>query len=254
MKDGYSFHNNVQESYDAYLDLYNRYVNIFNDIGIGHKCVAAAGDSGPIGGRLNHEIILLEEEGDTTVWYQQVGLNNYNDLEDLDNNCGTVEKHLKKDNIHYKEARGIELGHLFNYEDKYGKDMDAGFINNKGQKEFFYGGCYGIGVTRLIAAVVQTHSDDQGIIWPIAIAPFTYHLVFNNDKLYDAMKVYKALGSSQCLMDDRDESMGVKLMDADLLGMPYQIILGKNLEIKNRSTGQVQSFDHIQSLVDFITS
>ena len=207
MKDGYSFHNNVDESYETYLDLYNRYVNIFNDLGIGHQCVAAAGDSGPIGGRLNHEIILLEEEGDTTVWYQ---------------------------------------------EDKYGKDMDAAFINNKGQKEFFYGGCYGIGVTRLIAAVVQNHSDDKGIIWPEAMAPFFYHIVFNNDKLYDAMKIYKVLGSQICLMDVRDESMGVKLTDADILGMPYQIILGKNLEIKNRSTGIVKSFENVQNLLEFI--
>ncbi len=251
MKDGYSFHNNVEESYDAYLDLYNRYVNIFNDLGIGHQCIAASGDSGPIGGQLNHEIILLEEEGDTTVWYQTPGLTNYNHLEDLQNNCGTVEKHLKKDNISYKEARGIELGHLFNYEDKYGKDMDAGFINQQGKKELFYGGCYGIGVTRLIGAIIQTNGDDNGIIWPPAIAPFTYHLVFTGDKLYDAMKIYNGLGHDHCLVDDRDESMGVKLKDADLLGMPYQIIVGNRWEVKIRSTGVIHTFDGAQSLLNF---
>jgi prolyl-tRNA synthetase len=253
MKDGYSFDNNLQDSYETYLKLYNLYVKIFSTIGIEKYCVVASGDSGPIGGQLNHEIILLTPEGDTEVFFTNESfLKQYDSLNQLENNCGTVEINNKKENIIYKHQKGIELGHLFNYGDKYSQQMDVTFINNNGQKEYIYGGCYGIGVTRLIAAIIELLSDENGIVWPESIAPFKYYIIYQDHWIYEARKIYHNLGCDIALLDDRHESMGVKLKDADLLGIPYQIILGKNIEIKTRKNNNIMNFENIKSLIDYL--
>jgi prolyl-tRNA synthetase len=251
MKDGYSFDNNINDSYNTYLNLYNCYVNIFKDLGIGDNCVVASGDSGPIGGKLNHEIVFLDEDGDTTVWYQEHGLKFFNSLEELNDNGGTVETYLKNPEKNYHEARGIELGHLFNYGDKYSEAMDVTFINSEGKKEYIYGGCYGIGVTRLIAAIVQKYNDENGIKWPSSISPFKFYIIYNDQKFYDARKIYDELGEDICLLDDRSESLGVKLKDGDLLGISYQIILANNYQIKNRWTDEVINFNCLKDLSDY---
>lgn len=252
MKDGYSFDNNFEDSQKTYNKLCNIYKDIFTELGIADDCILARGDSGPIGGDLNHEIILLTDDGDTTVWYNEIGLKNYDSLDSLKLNPSTVEISQKIETINYKSAKGIELGHLFNYGDKYGRTMDVSFTNSNGQLEYVHGGCYGIGVTRTIAAIIEKYSDNNGIIWPESIAPFKFYLIYKEENTYEAIKIYNQLGSNNVLMDDRKDSFGVKLQDADLLGIPYQIILGNNIELKIRKNGEILNFSMVKNLIDHI--
>ena len=172
----------------------------------------------------------------------------------MSKNNGTVEQNQKINNTLYQESRGIELAHIFNYGDKYSQSMDVTFTNSSGMQEYIYGGCYGIGVTRTIAAIIENSSDDNGIIWPLALAPFKFHLIYQEKNTYEALKIYNQLGMNNVLMDDRNESFGVKLKDADLFGMPYQIILGNNIEIKHRKTNEITDFTSIKLLMDYINT
>lgn len=145
--------------------------------------------------------------------------------------------------------KGIEVGHIFKLGSKYTRAMNVTVLNEKGESVTPVMGSYGIGVTRTLAAVVEQHFDERGIIWPASLAPFDVHLVGlgrNDDELKASEEVYKALKSMgfEVLYDDRKASPGSKFADADLLGMPVRVTVGKTffaqgaLEIKNRKTGE----------------
>ncbi len=151
-----------------------------------------------------------------------------------------------------KSYRGIEVGHVFYLGTKYSQKMGATFLDAQGKSQPFEMGCYGIGVTRTVQAAIEQSHDKDGIIWPKAIAPFHVHLCVLDPKDAELMKVadkfYQDLGSAgiEVLMDDRDERPGVKFKDADLLGMPVRVVLGKRgldnneIEVVNRKTKDVQ--------------
>lgn len=151
-----------------------------------------------------------------------------------------------------KSYRGIEVGHVFYLGTKYSQKMGATFLDAQGKSQPFEMGCYGIGVTRTVQAAIEQSHDKDGIIWPKAIAPFHVHLCVLDPKDADLMKVadkfYDELGDAgiEVLMDDRDERPGVKFKDADLLGMPVRVVLGKRgldnneIEVVNRKTKEVQ--------------
>ena len=144
--------------------------------------------------------------------------------------------------------RGIEVGHVFNFETKYSKAMNATFTDESGAKQFLLGGSYGIGVSRLMAAAIEQHNDSNGIRWPVSIAPFEAIVVLVGVK-DDAQKsaaedLYHALQAAgvDVLLDDRDERPGVKFKDADLIGIPVKVVVGKSLsegtvEVSLRSDG-----------------
>ncbi|WP_066173102.1 proline--tRNA ligase [Bacillus marinisedimentorum] len=147
-------------------------------------------------------------------------------------------------------ARGIEVGHIFKLGTVYSEKMKALFLDENGKTSPFIMGCYGIGVSRLLASVVEQHHDDDGIVWPKAISPFDVHLipvnVKNDEQRSLADKLYQSLGDEgiDVLYDDRKERPGVKFADADLFGFPLRITVGKKasegiVEVKNRSTGEV---------------
>ena len=133
------------------------------------------------------------------------------------------------------DARGIEVGHIFKLGVKYSKDMNALFQNVSGQKQPVIMGCYGLGVSRTMAAAIEAHHDDNGIAWPINIAPFEVAIVVANIKdeamMSAAQELYAALKAKKIdvLMDDREERLGVKFKDLDLIGIPVQVIVGKGL-------------------------
>jgi prolyl-tRNA synthetase len=145
--------------------------------------------------------------------------------------------------------RGIEVGHVFKLGDKYSRAMNATYLDEKGESRTIVMGCYGIGIGRTIAAAIEQNHDDFGIIWPFPIAPF--HVIVIPVNLKDdstrkaAEDLYSALhqASVEVLLDDRDERLGVKFKDADLIGVPIQVIIGPkglaegNVELKNRSEG-----------------
>lgn len=148
------------------------------------------------------------------------------------------------------EKKAIELGHVFKLGTLYSEAMNAHFRDSDGRKKPIIMGCYGIGMTRVMAAVVEVHHDEKGIIWPGAIAPFEVHLVSLSGAEKQAEKVYKDLVAAgiDVLWDDRDESAGVKFADADLVGIPYRVVVSKKtgdkLEVKkrNESTTRLASF------------
>lgn len=163
--------------------------------------------------------------------------------------------------------RGIEVGHVFMLGTKYSEAMKATFLDPKGEEQFFVMGCYGIGVSRIIAAAIEQNHDEKGIIWPMPIAPFAIHIIPVQDQservMITAELIYGSMlrAGIETIIEDRSERAGVKFNDADLLGVPYQVVLGeKNLhegfvELKNRRTGEKQkievekAIDHLIELV-----
>ncbi len=147
-----------------------------------------------------------------------------------------------------QETRGVELGHVFKLGAKYSEPMEAGVRIENTFRPFLMG-CYGIGTSRVVASVVEQHYDDRGIQWPVTIAPYHVHIVpvkYNDDMVkHTADELYETLTSKgiEVLLDDRKAAAGVKFADADMLGMPFQVIIGKalsegNLELKIRKTGE----------------
>ena len=153
-----------------------------------------------------------------------------------------------------QECRGIEIGHIFQLGTKYSKSLNATFTNDKGVEDYFWMGCYGIGISRLAQAAVEQNHDDSGIIWPVSIAPFEVIIIIANMKNTDqkclAEDIYQKLIKNRIdvLLDDRDERAGLKFKDADLIGIPWRIVAGREassglVELHNRKTKTTESLD-----------
>ncbi len=153
-----------------------------------------------------------------------------------------------------QECRGIEIGHIFQLGTKYSKSLNSTFTNEKGIEDYFWMGCYGIGISRLAQAAVEQNHDDSGIIWPESIAPFKVIIIVANIKNIEqkslAEKIYQRLIENQvdALLDDRDERAGIKFKDADLIGIPWRIVAGREaskgmVELHNRKTKRTESLD-----------
>ena len=166
------------------------------------------------------------------------------------------EKCIHDENQKLKECRGIEIGHIFQLGTKYSKSLDATFTNEKGLEEPFWMGCYGIGISRLAQAAVEQNHDDLGIIWPESIAPFEVIIIIANIKNSEqkslAEEIYQKLKRNRVdvLIDDRDERAGLKFKDADLIGIPWRIVAGREsnsglVELHNRKTKTTESLDLI---------
>ena len=153
-----------------------------------------------------------------------------------------------------EECRGIEIGHIFQLGKKYSKSLNATFTNDKGIEDPFWMGCYGIGISRLAQAAVEQSHDDLGIIWPVSIAPFEIIIIIanvkNNEQKYLAEEIYQKLINNgfDALLDDRDERAGIKFKDADLIGIPWRIVAGREsncgiVELHNRKTKTTESLE-----------
>ncbi|MDF2946014.1 MAG: proline--tRNA ligase [Bacillales bacterium] len=149
-----------------------------------------------------------------------------------------------------KFAKGIEVGHIFKLGTRYSEYMKANFLDENGKQQPMIMGCYGIGVSRLISAIAETCNDEKGLVWPNAVAPFDVHVVVVNPKDQDQKelgeKIYENLMSKKCkvLLDDRNERPGVKFADADLIGIPVRVTIGKKsaeniVEFKQRTSDEV---------------
>jgi prolyl-tRNA synthetase len=151
-----------------------------------------------------------------------------------------------------KFARGIEVGHVFKLGTKYSKAMKAQFLDNNGKEQYMIMGCYGIGVGRTVAAAIEQNHDENGIVWPVPLAP--YHVIITPVNINDetirrlSVELYEALQQKgiEVIFDDRDERAGVKFKDADLIGIPLRVTIGKKVltdgvvEVKIRRTGEVK--------------
>ena len=258
MKDNYSFDISKNDAEKSYDNMFKCYLEIFNEIGI--NVIPVKADPGAMGGDLSHEFHLISKSGDTDIYYDKKigdinGLNTKNSFKLLRNLYSVTKDEYKKkqdlDASKLIKTKGIEIGHIFYFGTKYSDKLDAYVLNEKGQKINVEMGSYGIGISRLVAAIIESSHDEKGIIWPKNISPFNVGLInLNNknkelirisDKLYDYLKK----NNIDVLYDDTNERPGEKFANIDLIGVPSQIILGENslkensVEIKNRKTKKI---------------
>lgn len=254
MKDGYSFNMDIESAKKTYREVFKSYVRTFRRLGL--SAVPVQADPGAIGGNMSHEFQILAETGESTI-YSDKNLFNASEEELMNIFAVTDERYDPKTcPISEKDlvvSRGIEVGHIFYFGTKYSKAMNTFVLDENGNKVYPEMGSYGIGVSRLVGAVIEASHDDRGIILPEPIAPFDLTILNlhakNQTCSETAHKIYDALqGRKDVLYDDREISAGEKLADADLIGIPYQIIVGQKkmaqgvVELKNRKTGEVIEF------------
>jgi prolyl-tRNA synthetase len=268
MKDAYSFDLDAAGARRSYNKMYVAYLRTFARMGL--KTIPMRAETGPIGGDLSHEFIVLAETGESQVYCHKDLLNLPvpgadvdfdSDLEPIVRQrtalyAATSDVH---DQARFEaevpedkrvSARGIEVGQVFYFGSKYSVPMKAVVTGPDGKEVPIEGGSYGIGVSRLVGAIIEANHDDAGIVWPEPVAPFAVGLI--NLKVGDAATdaacgdLYEKLGRAgrDVLYDDRDERPGGKFATMDLIGLPNQIIVGPKslgegkVEMKDRRTGQ----------------
>ncbi|ABD44598.1 proline--tRNA ligase [Ehrlichia chaffeensis str. Heartland] len=251
MKDAYSFDKDFSGAISSYNLMFKTYIKIFQKLGL--TPIAVKADSGPIGGNLSHEFHVLANSGESTLYYDQDIIELMNsesiDVEKIKNTYTAADDMhdpqacpISSDKV--KISKGIEIGHIFHLGDKYSKPMNANFCDSNNNK-LLQMGCYGIGVSRLVAAIIEVFHDNKGIIWPETVAPFKFSLVnlyTSNDKCKKVAENLHMQLYDDVLYDDTDDSPGIKLARTDLLGMPWQVIIGKStveqdlIEVRNRLT------------------
>jgi prolyl-tRNA synthetase len=265
MKDAYSFSLDQAGARHAYNQMFVAYLKTFARLGL--NAIPVKADTGPIGGDLSHEFIILADTGESAVYCHR-DLMSFDILgDDIDYNSDLqpiidrwTSLYTAADEMHDPaacdvssedliEARGIEVGHIFYFGDKYSKPMGATVMGPDGTDIAVQMGSYGIGVSRLVGGIIEASHDENGIIWPDAVAPYTVGLINIRHK-DEACRtacddIYEKLGAArvETLYDDTDESAGAKFAKADLIGLPWQLIIGPRgikagtVELKNRRTG-----------------
>ena len=241
MKDAYSFHLNQESLEEEYEKMSQTYESIFRKLELNFRKVKAT--SGEIGGSISHEFHVIAESGEDEIAFC--------DGENFAANVETLDGKNAPNGGELTYARGIEVGHIFQLGDKYSQSMKLEVLDSNGKNVNPYMGCYGIGISRIVAAAIEQNHDDKGIIWPKAISPFAISIIVLNDKndstvMDHAIKIYQELRADgvEVMIDDRDERAGVKFADADLMGIPTNVIVGKRgieqnkLEITSRRTGE----------------
>ena len=266
MKDAYSFDIDAEQGRKAYNKMFVAYLRTYARLGL--KAIPMQADTGPIGGDLSHEFIILADTGESEVFCHQDFLNRDVLAEDFDDEsdlqpvvdswtsiyAATDEQH---DPARFESevpadkrvsARGIEVGHIFFFGDKYSKPLGATVSTPEGGDVAVQMGSYGIGVSRLVGGIIEASHDDKGIIWPDTVAPFKVGLINlrAGDVACDAAceEIYAKLEKAgvETLYDDRDDRAGAKFARMDLIGLPWQLIVGprglKNgvVELKSRRT------------------
>jgi prolyl-tRNA synthetase len=243
MKDAYSFDRDSEGMKKNYQLMYEAYQRVFRRCDL--KIIILQADSGAMGGDVSHEFLVEAPIGEDFI--QTCGNCGYAEGLKDENSQGKQCPRCQKGNLEKHVA--IELGHVFQLGTKYSQAQGALFLDEKGKQQPIIMGCYGIGVSRLIAAVVETHYDKAGIIWPREITPFDVEILplqlDDENMMATARQYYETLSKEgfSVLLDDRDESAGKKFNDADLIGIPCRVILGKKafaenkVEVKDRKSG-----------------
>ncbi len=237
MKDLYTFHEDEADLNRWYGEMMTAYTAIFKRCGLETKMVAS--DTGQIGGDEAHEFMVMSEVGEDTIAYCSVG--DYAANQEF-SGLKAGDPCPSGDGV-IKTAQGIEVGNIFKLGTKYSTSMNAYYTNKEGERKPVIMGCYGIGISRTLMAAVEQNATDSGLVWPEELTPFDVHILPLNDDPF-SQSLYETLSTHyDVLMDDRDERPGIKFNDADLIGIPYHIIIGKGLkdgvvEMKNRRTNE----------------
>ena len=279
MKDAYSFDLSAEDAKVAYNKMFVSYLKTFARMEL--TAIPMEADTGPIGGDMSHEFIILADTGESGVCFHKDWLETdlitdvdyLADLEPVINKftkiyARTEEKHnpndcpVKKEDL--VEKRGVEVGHIFYFGTKYSKTMGATVSGPDGNSLELHMGSYGIGVSRLVGAIIEASHDDKGIIWPEAISPFDIAIINlkPGNKTVDNMSetLYQTglLNKHDCLYDDSNESAGTKLAVMDLIGIPWQLVVGPRglkqniIELKHRKSGRVSEISP-EMAIEFIS-
>ena len=266
MKDSYSFNMDEDSLQETYLTMRDTYKKVLERMDLEYKISAA--DSGAIGGDSSEEFHILADNGEDTIAVSDTSefaintellLKDGEDIKSLEgkpspDGKGTIQ--IKK---------GIEVGHIFKLGEIYADSMKANVLNNEGKASTLFMGCYGIGVSRLVAAAIEQNNDEKGIIWPHSIAPYDINIIAigydKNKEIASASNdLYfqlKEMGY-EVLLDDRKDGYGTKIKDSELIGIPLNIIIGKQftenkeVELKSRSgESSINPISDIETILDF---
>ena len=250
MKDAYSFDNNAQDALQSYTKIYNNYIKIFKELNlIDDLVIVSSKESGEIGGDFCHEFLIRAQFGESKVYYQKP----FTHIDSQEANTTTIlqpSDNFALENVFSKEEQyfnAVEIGNIFYLGDHYTKIFNFGYKDEQQKMQYYQMGCYGIGISRLLAVILNKFN-----VLPANIAPFIFYLIeiqqmelankfYNNSKL-----------KAEILFDDRDIHYGTKIKDGEIIGIPYIIIMGKNIELQNRLKNQTHYFNNIQELENFI--
>lgn len=260
MKDGYSFHASTEDMQREFALMEETYKKIYTRLGLDFRVVDA--DSGAIGGTGSKEFHIIANSGEDTIVVCDsceygANIETLDEIEEAEFNDLTYEELLEK-KIEKKcscggtltYTKGIEAGHIFQLGTKYSEALDARFLDENGKSQPFVMGTYGVGVSRLVASVIEQSHDEKGCIWTKEIAPYFVDIIVSNAKkeeeLETGIAIYELLKENgiEAILDDRKkERFGFKMGDFELIGFPYALIIGKKLqdglvELVNRKTGE----------------
>lgn len=286
MKDAYSFDLDQEGAVKAYHRMFVAYLRTFKRMGL--TAIPMRAETGPIGGDLSHEFIVLADTGESGVFCDRdlldkaipsIDTDFEGDLSGIVNDWTSLyaatEDMIEMDKFEADvpeerriAARGIEVGQVFYFGTKYSEPMGAKVLDNEGKEVAVHMGSYGIGLTRVLPAIIEANHDDDGIIWPVSVAPFELGLINlkagDEETVTTCNDLYAKLTKAgvDVLYDDRDMGAGGKFATADLIGLPFQMIVGprglKNgeVEIKDRKTGERSNVsldtavEHIRSIIE----
>jgi len=285
MKDAYSFDLDKDRARHAYNRMFVAYLRTFDRMGL--KAIPMRADTGPIGGDMSHEFIILADTGESEVFCDEalMGLPIPGADTDFDADLSPVIEawttpYAATDEMHdaaafadvpearRMSARGIEVGHIFYFGTKYSEPMNARVAGPDGAEVPVHMGSYGVGVSRLLGAIIEAHHDEDGIVWPASVAPF--HVGLINLKPGDAaadaacadLESQLEAAGIEVLVDDVDTRAGAKFATMDLIGLPWQLVVGPRglkegvVELKNRASGErvtLSPQEAVNRLVDALT-
>jgi prolyl-tRNA synthetase len=254
MKDAYSFDINDEEAKKSYNKMFYSYLKIFSKLGL--KAIPMAADTGPIGGELSHEFIVLADTGESNVYADKsifdINTDKYDFSEqslekmrkDFSSFYAATDDKFNKNDFDLKvkksnqiSTKGIEVGHIFYFGDKYSKPLNCLVDHQDGKKVAVKMGSYGIGVSRLVGALIEVNFQSNIMKWPKSVSPYDVVIIpsinKNNKQSFEtAIKIYKELQKQKIdvLLDDVDENMSAKFKKHELIGIPFQIIIGSKSE------------------------
>jgi len=243
MKDLYSFHATEEDLDDYYEKMSGAYRRVFDRLGIGDRTYLTFASGGTFS-KYSHEFQTTTPAGEDIIYVcDKCGIAvNEEVIDDVDHACPQcASKELRQD-------KSIEVGNIFKIKDKYSAPFELKFKDAEGNEKVVLMGCYGIGVNRCVGTIVEVSHDDKGIIWPESVAPFRFHLLEMKPGMGEALYREMVADGYEVLYDDRDVSAGEKFKDADLIGIPWRLVVGEKnkdkIEIKRRNEEQTLLVDY----------